>query len=162
MTVILQPQTSAKLVGGYGTAVDHVLAMAFDDPWMDDDLRRTLNAQEVVLDEEWPDEQPQVVVLAVWHLFDSGHPATGAVEADGRGLSPFAARSRSLCGFQRRAQLVDGLDGSRVAADVGQDRTYLVSRRWSGLCFVFSTLRLRLGNNLDLAGGSACHRSNLP
>ena len=48
-------QTSAKVVGGCGTAVDHVLAMAFDDPSMDDDLRRVLNAHEVVLDEEWPD-----------------------------------------------------------------------------------------------------------
>ena len=44
------PQTSAKLVGGYGTAVDHVLAMAFDDPSMDDDLRRALDAHEVMLD----------------------------------------------------------------------------------------------------------------
>ncbi len=52
---IISPQTSTKLVGGYGTAVDHVLAMAFDDRWMDDDLRRVLNAHEVVLDEEWLD-----------------------------------------------------------------------------------------------------------
>jgi transcriptional regulator of met regulon len=52
---IISPQTIAKAVGGYGTAVDHVLAMAFDDPDMDDDLRRALNAHEVVLDEEWPD-----------------------------------------------------------------------------------------------------------
>ncbi len=26
---LVSPQTNAKLVGGYGTAVDHVLAMAF-------------------------------------------------------------------------------------------------------------------------------------
>jgi len=52
---IISPQTSAKVVGGYGTAVDHVLAMAFDDPDMDDDLRRTLDAHEVVLDGERPD-----------------------------------------------------------------------------------------------------------
>jgi hypothetical protein len=52
---MVSPQTSTKLVGGYGTAVDHVLAMAFDDPWMDDDLRQVLNAHEVVLDGEWPD-----------------------------------------------------------------------------------------------------------
>jgi hypothetical protein len=55
MLSIISTQTSAKLVCGYGTAVDHVLAMAFDDPWMDDDLRRTLDAHEVVLDGEWPD-----------------------------------------------------------------------------------------------------------
>ena len=55
MLSIISPQTSAKLVGGYGTAVDHVLAMAFDDPSMDDDLQRVLDAQEVVLDGEWPD-----------------------------------------------------------------------------------------------------------
>ena len=52
---IISPQTSAKVVGGYGTAVDHVLAMAFDDPSMDDDLHRVLNTHEVVLDGEWPD-----------------------------------------------------------------------------------------------------------
>ena len=49
MLSIISPQTSAKLVGGYGTAVDHVLAMGFDDPSMDGDLRRVLNAHEVVL-----------------------------------------------------------------------------------------------------------------
>ncbi len=49
------PQTSAKVVGSCGTAIDHVLAMAFDDPSMDDDLRRTLNAHEVVLEGEWSD-----------------------------------------------------------------------------------------------------------
>ena len=52
---IISPQTSVKLVGGYGTAVDHVLRMGFDDPWMDDDLRRVLDAHEVLLDREWPD-----------------------------------------------------------------------------------------------------------
>jgi hypothetical protein len=52
---MISPQTSVKLVSGYGTAVDHVLAMAFDDPSMDDDLRRVLRAHEVVLDGEWPD-----------------------------------------------------------------------------------------------------------
>jgi hypothetical protein len=55
MLSVVSPQTSAKVVGGYGTAVDHVLAMALDDPSMDDDLRRTLDAHEVVLGEEWPD-----------------------------------------------------------------------------------------------------------
>ena len=52
---LISPQTSIKVVGGYGTAVDHVLAMAFDDPSMEDDLRRTLDAHEIVLDDEWPD-----------------------------------------------------------------------------------------------------------
>ena len=45
MLSMVSPQTSAKVVGGYGTAVDHVLAMAFDDPSMDDDLRRVLNVE---------------------------------------------------------------------------------------------------------------------
>ncbi len=52
---IIGPQTSVKVVGGYGTAVDHVLAMAFDDPDMDDDLCRVLDAHEVVLNGEWSD-----------------------------------------------------------------------------------------------------------
>jgi hypothetical protein len=52
---MISPQTSAKVVGGFGTAVDHVLAMPFNDPDMDDDLRRTLNAHEIVLDGDWPD-----------------------------------------------------------------------------------------------------------
>jgi hypothetical protein len=55
MLAMISPQASAKVVGGYGTAVDHVLAMGLDDPSMDDDLRRTLNAHEVVLDGDWPD-----------------------------------------------------------------------------------------------------------
>ena len=53
MLSLVSPQTSVKLVGGYGTVVDDVLAMGFDDPDMDDDLRRTLDAHEVVLDGEW-------------------------------------------------------------------------------------------------------------
>jgi hypothetical protein len=55
MLSIISPQTSIKLVDGYGTAVDHVLAMAFDDPSMDCDLRRAVEAHEVVLDGDWPD-----------------------------------------------------------------------------------------------------------
>jgi hypothetical protein len=55
MLAMISPQTSVKLVGSDGTAVDHVLAMAFADPSMDDDLRRTLNAHEVMSDGEWPD-----------------------------------------------------------------------------------------------------------
>jgi hypothetical protein len=55
MLSMVSPQTSSKVAGGYGTAVDHVLAMAFDDPSMDADLRRTLDAHEVVLFGDWPD-----------------------------------------------------------------------------------------------------------
>ncbi len=55
MLSLISPQTNTKLVGGYATAVDYALAMAFDDPSMDDDLRRVLDAHEVVLDGEWPD-----------------------------------------------------------------------------------------------------------
>ena len=55
LLAMINPQRSTKLVGGYGTSVDHVLAMAFDDPTMDDDLCRALNAHEIVLGEEWPD-----------------------------------------------------------------------------------------------------------
>jgi hypothetical protein len=55
MLSLISPQTSVKLVGGYGSSVDHVLAMALDDPSMDDDLRRVLEAHEIVLDGDWPD-----------------------------------------------------------------------------------------------------------
>ena len=55
MLAMISPQTSVKLVGGHGTSVDHVLAMAFDDPSMDADLRQTLHAHEVLLDGKWPD-----------------------------------------------------------------------------------------------------------
>ena len=55
MLAMISPQTSVKLVGGHGTSVDHVLAMPFDDPSMDDDLCQTLHAHEVVLDGKWPD-----------------------------------------------------------------------------------------------------------
>ncbi len=55
MPLMISPQTSTRLVGAHGTTVDRVLAMAFDNPTMDDDLRRTLNAHEIVLGEEWPD-----------------------------------------------------------------------------------------------------------
>jgi len=55
MLSVISPQTSVKAVGGYGTTVDHVLAMAFDDPSMDDDLCRVLEAHEVVLGDDWPD-----------------------------------------------------------------------------------------------------------
>jgi hypothetical protein len=43
------------VVGDYGTAVDHVLGMAFDDPSMEEDLCRTLDTHEIVLDRKWPD-----------------------------------------------------------------------------------------------------------
>ncbi len=55
MPLMISPQTSTKLVGGYGTCIDRVLAMAFDDPTMDDDLRKTLDAHEVVLGDKWAD-----------------------------------------------------------------------------------------------------------
>jgi hypothetical protein len=55
MLAMMSPQTSAKLVGDYGTTVDHVLAMAFDDPSMDDDLCQVLDSHEVELDGNWPD-----------------------------------------------------------------------------------------------------------
>jgi hypothetical protein len=55
MLSIISPQTSAKVVGGCGTTVDQVLAMAFDDPSMDGNLRRVLDAHEVALDGKWPD-----------------------------------------------------------------------------------------------------------
>ena len=55
MAAMISPQSSTKLVGGYGTTVDHMLAMAFDDPTMDDDLSETLAAHEIVLGEVWPD-----------------------------------------------------------------------------------------------------------
>ena len=49
------PRTSIKIVDGYGTSVSHVLALAFDDPSMDDDLRSALAAHEIVLGGEWAD-----------------------------------------------------------------------------------------------------------
>lgn len=52
---LICPQTSAKVVDGYGTSVDHMLAMPFDDPSMDEDLCRALHAHEIVLDGDWPD-----------------------------------------------------------------------------------------------------------
>jgi len=55
MLATISPQTSTKLVGDHATTMNHVLAMAFDDPTMDDDLCRALNAHEIVLGDEWPD-----------------------------------------------------------------------------------------------------------
>jgi len=49
------PQTSVKVVGGCGTSVAHMLAMALDDPAIDVDLCEALAAHEVVLGEEWAD-----------------------------------------------------------------------------------------------------------
>ena len=49
MLAMINPQTSNKLVGGYGTSLDHLLAMAFDD------LCRVLNAHEIVLGGYWLD-----------------------------------------------------------------------------------------------------------
>ena len=48
------PQTSVKVVGGRGTSVAHMLAMAMDDPSMEGDLCETLAAHEIEGD-EWAD-----------------------------------------------------------------------------------------------------------
>jgi len=42
MPALISPQTSVKVVGGCGTSVTHMLAMAFDDPSMDAYLREAL------------------------------------------------------------------------------------------------------------------------
>ena len=55
MPAIISPETSVKVVGSRGTSVAHMLAMAFDDPSMDADLRDALAAHEIVLGEEWAD-----------------------------------------------------------------------------------------------------------
>jgi hypothetical protein len=55
MSAMISPQTSVKVAGGSGTSVTHMLAMAFDDPSMDADLRQTLAAHEIVMDAEWAD-----------------------------------------------------------------------------------------------------------
>ena len=52
---VICPQTSVKVGGGQVTSVLHVLAMALDDPTMDEDLRVALAAHEIVLEEEWAD-----------------------------------------------------------------------------------------------------------
>jgi hypothetical protein len=58
------------LVGGYGTSVTHMLAMAFEGPTMDDDLHEPLAAQVIVLGEEWADGRPvlawSVPLRAMW------------------------------------------------------------------------------------------------
>ena len=52
---VICPQTSVKVVGGQVTSVFYMLAMALDDPTMDEDLRVALAAHEIVLEEEWAD-----------------------------------------------------------------------------------------------------------
>ena len=52
---MISPQSTTKLVGAHGATVDRALAMAFDDPSMDGDLRQALAAHEIVLGDEWPD-----------------------------------------------------------------------------------------------------------
>jgi hypothetical protein len=52
---LIDPQTSVKFVGGHVTSVAHMLAMAIDDPSMDDDLLAALAAHEIVLGEGWAD-----------------------------------------------------------------------------------------------------------
>jgi len=55
MPAMISPQTSVKVVGGFGTSVAHMLTMAFADPTMDADLRETLAANEIVLGEKGGD-----------------------------------------------------------------------------------------------------------
>jgi len=51
MSSMISSQTSVKVIGG--TSVAHMLAMALDDPTMDDDLRKALAAHEIRLGDEW-------------------------------------------------------------------------------------------------------------
>jgi hypothetical protein len=59
----VSPQTSVKVVVGRGTSVAYMLAMALDDPSMDDDLRKTLAAHETELEEDWADGRPRLGVV---------------------------------------------------------------------------------------------------
>ncbi len=52
---LIDPQTSIKVAGGQITFVFHMLAMALDDPTMDEDLWVALAAHEIVLGDEWAD-----------------------------------------------------------------------------------------------------------
>ena len=52
---LIDPQTSVKVVGGQVTSVHHMLAMALDDPSMDEDLRKAVAAHEIVFGGEWAD-----------------------------------------------------------------------------------------------------------
>jgi hypothetical protein len=52
---MIRQQTSVKVVGGCGTSVAHMLAMALDDSSMDEDLRETLDSHEIVLGDGWAD-----------------------------------------------------------------------------------------------------------
>ena len=52
---LIDHQTSVKVVGGQVTSVHHILAMALDDPSMDEDLRKAVAAHEIVLEGEWAD-----------------------------------------------------------------------------------------------------------
>ncbi len=63
---VICPRTSVEIVGGHITTVAHMLAMAFDDPTMDD-LRAALAGHEIVLGEEWADVDLQACRLC-WVL----------------------------------------------------------------------------------------------
>ncbi len=52
---MISPPTNVKVVGSRGTSVAHTLAMALDDPSMDEDLHETLAAHEIVLKDDWAD-----------------------------------------------------------------------------------------------------------
>ena len=65
-------------------SVDHFLAMAFDGPTMDDDLRMVLAAHEIVLGDEWADGRPRLGVVRVTEV-DEGleqRPRTGDAVRD--------------------------------------------------------------------------------
>jgi hypothetical protein len=53
MPVMISPQMTVKVVGGYCTSVSRMLAMAFGDASMDEDLHDALAAHEIVLGKGW-------------------------------------------------------------------------------------------------------------
>ena len=57
-------------------------------------------------------DQAQVVILAVRHLLDAGHPTARPVEADGRGLFALQGCEPLFVRLPAVAQVVDGRDGS--------------------------------------------------
>ncbi|MGA2621617.1 MAG: hypothetical protein ABSF26_28790 [Thermoguttaceae bacterium] len=54
MPAMIGSQISVKVVGGYGTSVSRMLAMAFD-PSMGANRREALAAHEIDLGEDWAD-----------------------------------------------------------------------------------------------------------
>jgi hypothetical protein len=80
MPAMISPQTSVKVVGGYGTSVSHMLAMVFEDPSIDVGLHEPLAAHEVVLGKEWADGRPRlglVCATEAMRVWNNGRrPAT--------------------------------------------------------------------------------------